>query len=41
MASADMTKDDVPSVNIMEWRSRCADILMEKVSAMLSYVINN
>ena len=31
MANADMTKDQVPSVNIVMWRSECADILMEKV----------
>ena len=33
MGNADITKDQVPSINIVEWRSRCADILMEKVSA--------
>ena len=35
MANADMTKDQVPSVNVMEWRSKCADILMEKVILLL------
>ena len=32
MAEADMDKDQVPSVNMVEWRSKCSDILMEKVS---------
>ena len=35
MASADVTKDEVPSVNIMEWRSWCAEILMEKVLSLV------
>lgn len=36
MANADMTKDQMPSVNVMEWRSKCADILMEKVRKQTS-----
>jgi hypothetical protein len=31
MANADISKDPVPSVNVVMWRSKCADILMEKV----------
>lgn len=31
MADADLSVDQVPSVNMVEWRSKCADILMEKV----------
>ena len=38
MANANMSEDQVPSINIVEWRSRCADILMEKVSATFSFV---
>ena len=39
MGNADINKDQVPSISIVEWRSRCicADILMEKVSACNVY----
>jgi hypothetical protein len=31
MANADKTKHPVPSVNVVMWRSKCTEILMEKV----------
>ena len=31
MANADLSKDQVPSVNMVDWRSKCANILMDKV----------
>ena len=37
MANADSSKDEVPTVNMVEWRSKYADILMEKVILLHYY----
>ena len=34
MAGADLSTDDLPTVNMTEWRSKCAEVLMEKVTIL-------
>ena len=38
MTDADLCVDQVPSVNMVEWRSKCADILMQKVRTFICLV---
>ena len=39
MGDADLCVDQVPSVNMVEWRSKCADILMQKARTFIFFIV--